>query len=75
MQKTSGRYFRRWMRSLDLSYEQVAEDLEVHPVTVRNWEKHGAKRLVKLAFDNLYRPYKRPEWRHLKRRTRARLGP
>lgn len=73
--RTSSKYFKRWFRTLSLSYEEVAESLDVHPITVRNWEKRGASRVVKLAFDHVYRPYVRPEWRHKPRARRGRLGP
>jgi hypothetical protein len=63
------------MSTLNLTYEEVSANLHVHPITVRNWEKNGLPYIAKLAFDRVYRPYKRPEWRHKPRRTSAILGP
>ena len=52
----TGAYIRTWMRKLKLSYDDVAEVLGVHPITVRNWEKAGRIRpIVKLAFDKAFR--------------------
>jgi hypothetical protein len=75
MDRFSGKYLRRWMRALDLSYEEVAANLHVHPITVRNWEKDGVPFIAKLAFDRVYRPYFRPDWRVKPRKTRGILGP
>lgn len=53
---TSGKYIRRWRSNLGLSYEDVAEALEVDPITVRNWEKRASlKRYIRLAFDAAFR--------------------
>ena len=73
--RTSAQYYRRWFRELKLTYEEVAEVLEVHPITVRKWEINGSKKLCRLAFDHAFRPYFRPEWRHKPRGKRGKLGP
>lgn len=52
----SGAYIKRWRVKLGLSYAQIARELGVHPITVRGWEKKEAlDRVVKLAFDRVYR--------------------
>ena len=54
--RNSGKYFRVWMRKLNLSYAQVAFALGVHEITVRKWEKQKlVKPIVKLAFDQVFR--------------------
>lgn len=59
----TGRYLRRWRTKLKLSYEDVAEALGVHPITVRNWEKSARlKPITKIAFDAVFRRNFRPGW-------------
>ncbi len=55
MRRAPGRYFRKWLGKLKLSYADVAARLGVHETTVRNWEKDGARPMVKLAFDRAFR--------------------
>lgn len=54
--RVPGTYVRDWRSALGLTYEEVAEMLGVHPITVRNWEKTKLlKPMVKLAFDKAFR--------------------
>ena len=58
-----GRYLRRRMAELQISYDDVARALGVHAITVRNWEKQKRlKRIVKLAFERAFEPKRRPGW-------------
>lgn len=43
------------MREGGLSYSDVGEALDVHPVTVRNWEKDGMPKVASLAFKYVFR--------------------
>ena len=47
-------FVRKHRTELGLSYEDIADKLGVHPVTVRNWEKKRVPRLIRLAFIQAY---------------------
>ena len=68
--RVTGGYIRRWRTARGLSYEEVAEKLGVHPITVRNWEKaKSLKPLVRFAFDKAFLDGAADRYRQITRRT------
>lgn len=50
MNKLEAKQFRKWRRSLEISQQEVADNIKCHKSTICRWEKGD----IKLA-DNLYK--------------------